>query len=282
MSWLGQREVGVRRGDGRGGSEGRLGREVRRGLVVCLAGLTVVLAARGAHAQSFSDEAMIVEGEGKRFRSAQLFAFELRFGPYRPDIDGEFNGVRHPYQDYFGSGDKLLTQIEFDYELFHGFGTAAVGFGLGYFQVTGTAPVADGTGAPSGDTSTLKVLPLSLSGIYRFDYFLEMKKFPLVPFVKLGLDYGYWQITNGNGDIATDGKGGHGRGGTPGWHAAGGFELVLDMFDPEAARDFDSDLGVNHTALVFQYSYANISGLGTADKLHLGDINWSLGLLIEF
>jgi hypothetical protein len=254
----------------------------RRAVVVAVAALTTALAARGAHAQSFLSEAEMVEGEGKRYRSPQQFAFELRFGPYRPDVDGEFNGVRHPYQDYFGSGSKLLTQIEFDYELFHGFGTAAVGLGLGYFQITGTAPVASGTGMLSGDTSTLKVVPLSLSAIYRFDYFLEMKKFPLVPFMKLGLDYAYWQITNGNGDIATDGSGGQGRGGTPGWHAAGGVALVLDMFDPEAARDFDSDLGVNHTAILFQYSYADISGLGTANKLHVGDANWSLGLLIQF
>ena len=33
-------------------------------------------------------------------------------------------------------------------------------------------------------------------------------------------------------------------------------------FDPEAARDFDADLGVNHTSLVFQVTHADISGLG--------------------
>ena len=86
------------------------------------------------------------------------------------------------------------------------------------------------------------------------------------PYGKLGLDYAYWQITDGNGDIATDGTGGHGRGGTLGWHAAAGLALVLDFFDPEAARDFDSDLGVNHTALMFEYTHADISGLGQANR----------------
>jgi hypothetical protein len=258
------------------------GRTRAAGAALALSIVGLALVARPAHAQSFSDEAMMVEGEGKRFRSAQQFAFELRFGPYRPDVDGEFGGVRHPYQDFFGSGSKLMTQIEYDYEFFHGFGTAAVGLGLGYFQITGTSPVANGTGLPSGDTSQFKVVPLSLSAVYRFDYFLELKNFPVVPFAKLGLDYAYWQITNGNGDIATDPQGGRGRGGTTGWHAAGGAALVLDMFDPEAARDFDNDLGVNHTALVFQYSYADISGLGTSNRLHVGDSSWSLGLLVEF
>src|SRR5262249_21724133 len=158
----------------------------------------------------------------------------------------------------FGSSRHLMTQGEFDLELFHRFGTAALGLGVGYFQVSGPAPVA-GTGIPSGDSSTLKVVPFSVSAVYRFDYLLETRRFPLVPFGKLGLAYAYWQITDGNGRIASDGFGGHGRGGTLGWHAGLGVAFVLDMFDPDAARDFDSDLGVNHTALAFQYTFADIS-----------------------
>jgi hypothetical protein len=175
-----------------------------------------------------------------------------------------------------------MTQMELDYELFHRFGTIAAGIGFGYFSVTGTSPVASGTGLPSGDKSTLKVMPLSASAVYRFDYFLERRKIPVVPYGKLGLDWAYWQITDGNDEIASDGHGGHGRGGTLGWHAAVGLALVLDFLDPEAARDFDADLGVNHTSLVFQYTYADISGLGMSDRLHVGDNNWSLGLMFQF
>lgn len=246
------------------------------------AGLLMLLASAGARAQSFADEAELIEGTGQRYRSPQRFAFELRFGPYRPDVDSEFDGKRTPYQDFFGSGSQLLSQIEFDYEFFHRFGSLAAGAGIGYFSVTGTSPVADGTGQPSGDQSTLKVVPVSLSAVYRFDYFLEARQFPLVPFGKLGLDWAYWQITDGNGDIATDATGARGRGGTFGWHSAAGVALVLDWFDPEAAHDFDADLGVNHTSLVFQYTYADISGLGQGGRLHVGDTAWSLGLMLEF
>jgi hypothetical protein len=175
-----------------------------------------------------------------------------------------------------------MTQLELDYELFHRFGTIAVGVGLGYFSATGVSPVANGTGLPSGDTSTLKIIPISASAVYRFDYFLEQRKIPIVPFGKVGLDWAYWQITDGNDEIATDGRGGRGRGGTLGWHAAVGLSLVLDFFDPEAARDFDNELGVNHTSLVFQYTYADISGLGMSDRLHVGDASWSLGLMFQF
>jgi hypothetical protein len=39
---------------------------------------------------------------------------------------------------------------------------------------------------------------------------------------------------------------------------------------------------VNHTALTFEFYHADISGLGEANRLHVGDTNWTLGLLLEF
>ena len=249
--------------------------------------LTLLLAApRDSRAQDFAQEASIVEGDTyNRYRSPQRFAFELTFGPYLPDIDSEFDGVQPPhapYKNYFGSSQHLLTRIEFDYQFWRRYGSLAAGLGVGYFSVTGNAPVANGTGLPSGDQSQLKVIPVSLSLIYRFDYFLQERGFPLVPFGKVGLDWAYWQITDGNGNIADADSGGHGRGGTFGWHVAGGVALVLDFLDPDAAHDFDQDLGVNHTALTFEFYHSDISGLGEANRLHVGDTNWTLGLLLEF
>jgi hypothetical protein len=218
----------------------------------------------------------------ERFKSPQRFAVEVRFGPYLPDVDGEFDGARHPYRDFFGTSPQLLSQLEVDYELFHRFGTVALGAGFGYWDVTGRSPVADGSGKPSNDFSTLTVLPFSLSAVYRFDVFLERNRFPLVPFAKVGLDWAYWSITDGNDEIATDATGGRGRGGTLGWHGAVGLQLALDFLDPEAARSFDADMGVNHTSLIFQMTYADISGLGRPNRLHVGDTNWSLGLMFQF
>ncbi|HVZ71474.1 MAG TPA: MXAN_2562 family outer membrane beta-barrel protein [Polyangia bacterium] len=239
------------------------------------------LAPRRARATDILSEA----GDDERpdhYQSPQAFAFELKFGPYRPDVDSEFNGKRTPYKDYFGNGRHLMSQVELDWQILRRFGSIAIGVGIGYFDVTGTAPLGNGSGVPSGDQSTLKVIPFSLSGVYRFDYFLQTRGFPVVPFGKLGLDYAYWSVADGNGEIATDGMGGTGRGGTRGWHAAAGAALVLDIFDPEAARDFDADLGVNHTALTFEFSHADLSGLGRAGQLHVGDTSWSLGVLMEF
>ena len=251
-------------------------RALTRGTLAALP-LALALAAAPARAQDFATEASIVEGENPAlnpYRTPQRFAFELTFGPYRPDIDSEFNGARAPYASFYGPGSHLLTRAELDYQFFHRYGSLGLGLGVGYFSVTANSPVADGTGLPSGDTSQLKIVPVSLSLVYRFDYFLENRNFPLVPFAKAGVDWAYWQNTDGNG--------GRGRGGTFGWHAAGGVALMLDFIDPDAARDFDQDLGVNHTGLTFEYYHADISGLGEANRLHVGDTNWTLGLLLEF
>jgi hypothetical protein len=237
-----------------------------------------------AAAQTFSSESTLLAGTGggRRYKSPQLFAIEIRFGPYRPNVDSEFDGRRTPFRDYFGTSQKVMSQLEFDYELFHRFGTVAVGLGFGYYTISAKAPIGTGSGVLTNDSSSMMVLPFSASAIYRFDYFLETRGFPLVPYGKAGLDYAYWQITDGNDEIANDGLGGTGRGGTPGWHVAAGLALVLDMFDSGASRDFDNDLGVNHTSLVFQYTHSEISGLGNGDKLHVGDTNWSLGIMFQF
>src|SRR5262249_49353356 len=114
------------------------------------------------------------------------------------------------------------------------------------------------------------------------DYFLETRNWPIVPYGKLGLDWAYWQITDGNGEIAVDTMGNHGRGGTLGWHGAAGLALILDWLGPGAARQLDADLGRHHTALTLEASHADISGLGQSGRLHVGDTTWAIGLLLEF
>ena len=251
------------------------GAALAAGLVVC----------PSAHAQfSMTDDfgAEINPQPGHRYHSARYFTSQVTFGPYRPDVDSEFDGKRSPYADYFGNGRHLLIQVEAAYEIWQKVGTVSLGLGAGYFSVSGPAPKADRSGQPSADKSTLMVIPVSLSAIYRFDYYLVRDDFPLVPYAKLGLDWNYWQITDGNGDIAIDSMGGRARGGTLGWHAAAGLAVVIDRLDPDAAKAFDVEMGVNHSALVFEYGHYDVSGLGESNRLHVGDTTWTLGLLFEF
>lgn len=227
--------------------------------------------------------AQITVGDQRHRQSPQRFALELRFGPYRPDIDSEFEGTGNaPYRNFFGDGRRLMTQIELDYQILRTYGTFGVGFGFGYFSVNGKNTLTDGSGQKTADESTLRIIPLSLSAVYRFDWVYLTYHVPLVPYGKLGLDYAIWSVTNGNGEVPEDPSGGRGRGGTWGWHAALGVSLVLDFFEPTTARQFDTEMGVNHTHLFFEFGHWDISGLGRPNKLHVGDTTWLAGLLFEF
>ena len=57
---------------------------------------------------------------------------------------------------------------------------------------------------------------------------------------------------------------------------------MLALIDPGAARGFDADAGVNHTYAFFELAHINSSGLGSKNKLHVGDSTWFAGLMFEF
>jgi len=93
----------------------------------------------------------------------------------------------------------------------------------------------------------------------RWTWRAERWKIPLVPYAKLGLNYTFWEISNGNGNVP-DYKGGHGSGGTAGWQAAAGMSLLLDILDPDAARAWTWRLASTHSYVFFEWN--NVDGLG--------------------
>lgn len=225
--------------------------------------------------------AQVITSERGRHASPQHFALEFRFSPYKPDIDSEFEGTnRHPYQDFFGSGRHLLSQLEFDYQIIRHVGSLGVGASVGYFKTSGKNLIAE-TDMASADESSLRLIPFSISAVYRFDLPYERLNIPLVPYGKLGFDYVLWTVNNGNEEVPSAG-GGRGQGGTLGWHAAVGLSLALDFFDQHAAAQFDEDLGVNHTHLFFEFGHMAVNGLGQKNRLHVGDDTWTAGMMFEF
>jgi len=250
-----------------------------------LSRLPVGVAALLALATGSANAQVITHDGSAQAVSPQDFAFELRLGPFRPNIDSEF-GSSSPHKTYFGSSRHLMTQIEFDYQFFHKFGSIGVGLGVGYFSQSTKAFMSDGT-TRSTDSTDLALAPVSLSLVYRFDWLSETQEIPLVPYFKVGIDYTLWAISNGNGNTAKwtsqDGiRTANGKGGTAGWHAAVGISLVLDKFDPDAARQLDLDAGINHTHLFFEFGTWVVDGLGQANRLHVGDSTWTAGLMFEF
>ena len=149
--------------------------------------------------------AQVITSERGRHASPQHFALEFRFSPYKPDIDSEFEGTnRHPYQDFFGSGRHLLSQLEFDYQIIRHVGSLGVGASVGYFKTSGKNLIAE-TDMASADESSLRLIPFSISAVYRFDLPYERLNIPLVPYGKLGFDYVLWTVNNGNEEVPSAG-----------------------------------------------------------------------------
>jgi hypothetical protein len=207
--------------------------------------------------------------------SPRRWNLELRFGPYRPDIDSEFadrGSPARPFAETFSSSRRLMMQLEIDRQLTHAGGTWAVAAAVGYYHATAAALAADLT-TRSGDETGLRLVPLAVSLVYRADLLRERLGSPLVPYAKAGLDCAFWQATRTSHANAS--------GQTLGWHAAAGVTLDLAAFDADASETMDRESGVNQTALFFEVARTRLDGFGSSTALRLGDTTWLAGLMIE-
>jgi hypothetical protein len=214
--------------------------------------------------------------------SPRSMMFEIHVGPYEPQIDRAFK-YSTPYADLFGDETMLMFGFHADYQLFQDFGAVAIGGGARLGWVDGLALNLDGTA--SSDPTTLHVLPLTASVTYRFDWMARNWGLPIVPYGKVGLTYTVWWVLNGNSEIANtydlDDVGRAGQGGTFGFHAAGGIQVLLDWFGPGLAAEFDTEIGVNNSYLFFEYGYHNVNDFGSASSFDLGDATFSAGMMFE-
>ena len=214
-----------------------------------------------------------------RAESPQNFAFELKFGPYKPQVDSSVkNGT--PYKDIFGSNPFFFTQIEFDWQFWRKVGSFGLGFTLGYGRDKGKALTADGADK-SADKAEFHILPLAIMLVYRFDYVAKRFNVPLVPYVKFGFDYYIWWTRTATGKIpVVDGKKGYG--GTWGFHVNAGLAFLLDFFSPGTAKSFDAEVGVNHSYLFAELFYAKVNNFFRSRSIDLSDLTFTVGLAFEF
>jgi hypothetical protein len=257
-------------------------RHRRRLAVAAAATLAFIVAVQPAQAQVYVQDGF-VEPTGP---PEPHWAFEVKLGPYYPDVDGESGLEGKPFEDTFGGKNSLLFQVELDRFFFNNVGgQLGLGVSLGYMSKGAKSFKEDLTGAPtdmrSSDSTSFKMLPAALLIVYRMTLLADRTVVPLVPYVKLGLSYYLWQITKGNGDLSNVG-GDEARGGTLGFQATFGLSLRADAFDKEAARALQGDLGVEHVGFFGEITYASVNGLGMENRLHVGDLTWAAGLNFEF
>ncbi len=210
---------------------------------------------------------------------------EFKLGGYIPNIDNEFAGGQGPYRDFFGDDWQLYAEMEWDIYILRRLipaGKLGIGLHLGY--TSDTAPVRGGESAEGDDElpgeTSLTVIPLRVSLLYRFDYLAINHNIPFVPVFKGGLDYYLWSISDSGGDRASFG-GDSGAGGRAGWHGAFSLQFLLDVIDPGSAAYMDMSWGVNNSYFFAEYMITRIDGFGSPG-FDLSDNMWMFGLAFEF
>lgn len=215
------------------------------------------------------------------FQSPQNAALELRFGPYLPNIDDEFEGAgQAPFERFFGNENRYLIGFEIDWQLLRipHVGTLGPGFGWGYTSMEATTFLTDGA-TEAEQTTSLSIMPMYAVGVFRADVVAKETPVPLVPYAKLGLGYALWWTDDGIGLSRADGV--EGKGASYGYQWALGAMLLLDPFDPISARDLDSTTGVNNSYFFFEWYNSDLNGFGSGDQMQVGTNTWVVGLALE-
>ncbi len=263
-----------------GGSAGWL-------LLAALAGL-LVLRRRRKVAGALTLMALMVlvqlPAHSAHAASPQTASLDVRMGLYEPQIDSEFattNGAT-PYGDLVGDS-AWAKSFNIDWRLFSKFGELGAGMGFGWWSQTGTSKSIDGTA--TDDKNELMVVPVTLDLVYRFDVLAKAWNFPLVPYARGGLVYAFWWSFDGTDNVSVykdaDGKSHRGEGGVAGLHWTAGVRLLLDVFEPQAAKSFDIELGVNHSYLFAEFQRMSINNFGDSKAFDLSDDVIWMGLAFD-
>ncbi len=226
--------------------------------------------------------------------SPALAQFDEKLGPsprwgsvdlgvqwYRPNVDAEFSQKPGPYELTFGTKKGWLLTLGVSKSLvISKVGTLDAGLRVGYFSDSGKGFVLSNTVVPgsppemlysvrAGANTTFHIVPTSAVLTYRFDSLVERYRIPLAPYGRVAFERYNWWITKGAGGTAE-------KGATMGWSAAGGLAFLLDIIDPQLAREFDHESGVNHTYLFFEIVTGKIDDFGSSKSWDLSPEGLSL------
>jgi hypothetical protein len=239
------------------------------------------------------------------YASRQDFAIELRLGSFSENIDGQLGlAGAGPFQQIFCSTretnaaagstvtcpSRFRFGIEGDWQAVRlgPVGQLGIGALASYGNASANAPAASGmtstdatTWRRTAQTTALHVVSTAVFGVLRLDGLARrVPWFPLSPYAKAGLALAPWWVNSGE-DLARDPSGGDALGLSQGFFLAGGLSVMLDAFEPGAARRWDQVSGVNHSYLFFELSHAYLGGI-TRRTLDVGGLSWNAGVNVEF
>ncbi len=231
----------------------------------------------------------------KNYESPQRWAFELRIGPYYPQVDSEpgLNGT--PFANTMGDHHRIMVGIEGDWEAVRlpkvlSFGP---GFGTGYTVLSNPATYGSGppgstppagitVGSPSPMNSSLKIWVQWVDAVVRLDALDRSFHVPIVFTAKLGMGQALWWAGKGNlaGRDPNTGTIGHGRSWGPHW--ALGVMFDMNFMQPERSKHLDAVSGINHMYFFTEYYQLRLGSFGGSDQMRVGDNDWVLGYALDF
>ena len=225
------------------------------------------------------------------------FYFELRFGPYSPEVDEEFEGRGQcnadgsvpvdesgnivtggtrdctPYEDFFGTDALFYFGIELDWLPLYIPYVVSIGPGFGWGVTSASGNAVTESGDEAASETSLTIFPMHLSAVARFDGPLRELDFPVVPYVKAGLGLGLWSAS---GPTTDD------EGTSYGMHLAIGGAVALNAFDQSAAMSMQENTGIRYANLWAEWMMMNLDGIGSVPQMHVGTSTVVLGLALDF
>ena len=235
-----------------------------------------------ASAQSQSVDEFGAYGPHDKYHgeSPQNGAFEIRFGRYVPNVDSSTPGS--PFKNTFGDSSRYTLGLEFDWQVLRipGVGTLGPGLGWSFTNASARARLTNDPTEFSAEDTSLSVMPFYLVGVLRVDVLARDYGIPVVPYGKLGLGYALWWSSDGGTTAREDGV--LARGVSYGPQYGLGLMFLLDVLDPQTARDADNSIGINNSYIFGELYGSDLSGFGSKDHMNVGANTWALGLAVEF
>ncbi|MBI4691006.1 MAG: hypothetical protein HY754_12205 [Nitrospirae bacterium] len=180
----------------------------------------------------------------------------LRGGSLKSEIVGWEDHYHHKGSGLFGieAGWKPFRQAELNID-------------VSYSSAKGSAITQ--SGRTSSDTVTFTQIPVHLSLLFRLA-FLENQI--VVPYAGGGYScVAYRERLNGETV----------SGGMSGYHVKGGLQFLLDILEPEVAKDFYDSWHVSNTYLFIEIMSSKVDNFGK-ENIDLGGRSIMGGLLFEF
>lgn len=242
------------------------------------------------------------------------FAFEIRLGPYLPNIDSEFGGAKTPFVDVFGvdcdAAASSNTKPSVKPRVYFGLefdalplripyvGMFGVGVGWGYTQFSNRAlfskgGATTGAGLPncSEQTTSLMIMPMHASLVLRVDELMRRTRIPIVPYGKAGVGFSFWRASTDAGTETCSPTSSNsaaaaacteersGMGWSPTMHFALGGMLALNFIDPRSSARLNETTGVSHIYLFGEWSSDTIQL--SSKTLRVGASTWVAGLAVD-